>query len=77
VGQLDVSCTVTHGGTFETARTQCSGTATLPDGQLAFDAAVVFGKDDVNGAITGGTFTSQNNENAPNKDTFEIQIPKK
>jgi hypothetical protein len=86
VGELDVSCTVTHGGTFEKARTQCSGTATLPDGQLAIDAAVVFGKDDVAGAIVGGTgdykgaggtFTSQNNENAPNKDAFNIQIPKK
>jgi hypothetical protein len=85
VGELGVSCTVTHGGTFDTARNQCHATATLPDGQLALVAALTFGKD-VDGAIVGGTgdykgaggtFTVQQHENAPNEDTFEIQIPKK
>jgi hypothetical protein len=85
VGELDVHCAVVHRGTFDTAKTQCDATATLPGGTLALSAASTFGKD-VNGAIVGGTgdykgaggtFTSQNNPNGPNHDTFEIQIPKK
>jgi hypothetical protein len=86
VGELDVQCAVVHGGTFDTARTVCNATATLPGGDLALNAATTFGKGDVHGSIVGGTrdytdaggtFTSQNNDNAPNKDTFEIRIPKK
>jgi hypothetical protein len=85
VGELDVHCAVVHGGTFDTAKTQCDATATLPGGSLALSAAAIFGKG-VTGSIVGGTgdykgaggtFTSENNPNGPNHDTFEIQIPKK
>lgn len=86
VGELRVSCTVTSSGTFETAKSACHAAATLPDGQLALEAPVTFNNQTVKGAIVGGTddykgaggtFTSSQNDNAPNDDTFEIQIPKK
>jgi hypothetical protein len=86
VGEFDVNCSVVHGGNFDTARTQCTGTAGLAGGQLSLMAGVTFGNPVVSGAIVGGTgkykgaggtFTSHNHDNAPNDDTFEIQIPKK
>jgi hypothetical protein len=86
VGEIDVGCAVVHAGNFETARTQCNGSAGLPGGQVMLLAGVTFGKPMITGAIVGGTgdykgaggtFTSQNSENAPSKDTFTIQIPKK
>jgi hypothetical protein len=86
VGELGATCAITHAGTFATARAQCEGTATLPGGELALNVSGAFGANTTRGAIVGGTgdykgaggtFTSTNVENGPNKDTFEIQIPKK
>jgi hypothetical protein len=85
VGSLDATCTITHGGRFDTARAQCHGTATLPGGQLALNVggrfggntrgAIIGGTGDYKGA--GGTFESLDQQNGPTKDTFNIQIPKK
>lgn len=63
-------------------RGTCSGTADVPDGQLAINVGGEIG-DDVSGAIVGGTgkyegaagtFTSKSGEEG-SKDTFDITLP--
>jgi hypothetical protein len=85
VGELNAGCVITHAGTFDTAKAQCTATATVPGGDLTLSVGGRFGGGTTRGAIVGGTgdykgaggtFESANS-NAPSKDTFDIQIPQK
>ena len=84
VGGLHAKCTVTHGGTFETASADCTGTFNLPGGTLfaGVGGPKVFGSKTITGAITGGTgayegatgsFSSPQQTNTT--DTFTIYVP--
>jgi hypothetical protein len=85
-GEINATCAITHAGTSQDARGQCQGTATVPGGQLVLNVAGAFASGTTRGAIVGGTgdykgaggtFTSVESPNGPNKDTFNIQIPQK
>ena len=55
-GDLEVVCAVTRPGGFATSHQQCTGTASLPGGILTLArGGRVFGGDDPNGSILGGT----------------------
>ena len=86
VGELNAECVMTHAGTFDTAKAQCTGTATVPGGELVLNVGGRFGGAVTHGALVGGTgdfkgaggtFDSVQVANGPNRDTFNIQIPQK
>ncbi len=89
VGELDATCTVTATttGSFEDARAQCLGTATVPGGALTLTVGGnAFGAGTTRGAVVGGTgdyagatgsFSSsdESGTNKPSQDTFKLFIP--
>jgi hypothetical protein len=89
VGELDATCTVTATttGSFEDARAQCLGTATVPGGALTLTVGGnAFGAGTTRGAVVGGTgdyagatgsFSSsdESGTNRPSQDTFKLFIP--
>jgi hypothetical protein len=86
VGELDAVCIATQPSPPEALKGTCSGTATVPGGDLALNAGGTIGNG-VSGSIVGGsgkyagatgTFTSKptgGGENSPSADTFEIILP--
>jgi len=80
VGSLNATCIATQPG--KRLNGTCSGTADVPDGQLALNVGGEIGED-VSGAIVGGTgkyagatgtFTSKSSGEG-SKDTFNVTLP--
>ena len=86
IGDLDVVCTITKGGRFDTSSEVCAATATLPGGTLALSVGGrVFNEDTTRGAVIGGTgkyagatgnFSSKEEKGGTSKDVFQIFVPK-
>lgn len=87
IGDLDVVCTITKGGRFDTSSQQCIGTATVPGGTLTLSAGGrIFGEDSTNGAVIGGTgkyegatgnFESTETSRGQSRDVIHVFLPKK
>jgi hypothetical protein len=86
VGEINADCIAVRPGTFETAKAQCVGTATVPGGTLSLNVGGKFGGKVTSGAITGGTgdykgaggtFESVGTGGPGSKDTYNVQIPQK
>ena len=80
VGEINAVCIATHPG--PRLNGTCTGTADVPDGQLALNIGGVIG-DNVSGAIVGGTgkyegatgtFTSKSSGEG-SADTFNVTLP--
>ena len=86
VGETNGTCLTTRPGSFQTATTSCSATATLNGGSLTLAAAGKVFAASFTGAIAGGTgkyagaggtFTIKQSSSGPSQDTYHIQIPQK
>lgn len=84
MGDLDLTCTVTKAGGFDTASQQCLGTVTLPGGTLVATVGGFF-RSDTGMAIVGGTgkyegasgsFTSDAGGGDRSNDVIHILVPK-
>ncbi|MEK6278037.1 MAG: hypothetical protein AABM29_08495 [Actinomycetota bacterium] len=82
VGRINATCIATQPSPGQRINGTCSGTADVPDGQLAINVGGEIG-DNVSGAIVGGTgkyegatgtFTSKSSGEG-SKDTFDITLP--